>query len=480
MSCTSEIKNYEIPDGIPTNEDFVIQARSVDPRSPFHEWTTLRAIHVEVAEVNTTCNTFDKHPISIVSLDFRGAIEIKARYVVETVAIASIRPRSLGIPTTIDEANTITFILDQPVDVMLEINNDKWKALHILTNEIDLEAPTCDMENVWYFGSGINNGLAYSKVVDGNLMVPSDTNVYLAGGAFLTAKLNFIDVSNAGVSGHGFIYQGPNGGAILMERTRNIKVNKVTSLAATGFSLTTGNAQGVHIDGYRSFSSYGNGDGVDFFCSKDILVENCFLRNSDDTIAIYGHRWDYAGDTSNITIRNCTLLPDIAHPINMGTHGNPAKPETMSNIKISNIDILDHYENQIWYQGCIGINAADENLIENVLIEDIRIEKISKGQLLNLRVMQNTMWTSAPGRGIRNVTFRNLELRTGKNEIVYPSQILGYNGTRNIENITFENLKIGGQYIHNAMQKPRWYMLSDFVPMFINEHVADVKFCLTK
>ncbi|KAF7960237.1 hypothetical protein EAE96_001835 [Botrytis aclada] len=480
MSDTSEIKTHEIPDGIPTNEDFVIQARPVDPRSPFREWTTLQAIHVEVAEMNTTCNVFDRHPISIASLDINGAIEIKARYVAETVKSAAIRPRSLGIPTTIDKTNTITFILERPVNVMLEIINNKWKALHVLANEIDSEAPTGDTENVWYFGPGINNGLAYSKVVDGNLVVPSDTTVYLAGGVFLTAKLNFIDVSNAGVSGHGFIYQGPNGGAILMERTRNIKVHKVTSLGATGFSLTTGNAQGVHINGYRSFSSCGNGDGVDFFCSKDILVENCFLRNSDDTVAIYGHRWDYAGDTSNITIRNCTLLADIAHAINIGTHGNPAKPETMSNIKISNIDILDHFENQLWYQGCIGINAADENLIENVLIEDIRIEKISKGQLLNLRVIQNAMWTTAPGRGIRNNTFKNLDLSIEKSEIVNPSQLLGYNETRNIENITFENLKIGGQYIHDAMQKPRWYMTSDLAPIFINEHVIDVKLCLKK
>src|SRR3546814_5286006 len=42
------------------------------------------------------------------------------------------------------------------------------------------------------------------------------------------------------------------------------------------------------------------------------------------------------------SIRNCVLLPDIAHPINMGTHGNPDKPETTSNVHISNIDILDH------------------------------------------------------------------------------------------------------------------------------------------
>jgi polygalacturonase len=218
---------------------------------------------------------------------------------------------------------------------------------------------------------------------------------------------------------------------------------------------------------------------VDFFCSTNVLVEKCFLRNSDDTVAIYGHRWDYSGDTKNITIKDCVLLPDIAHPIQIGTHGAPTKPETFSNIRISNIDILDHYENQTWYQGCISINAGDENLIEDVVVENVRIEKISKGQLVNIRVMQNQMWTTAPGRGIRNVTLRNIELKTDRNEIVNPSQIMGFDDSRRVENITFENLKVGDSLIHDDMLKPRWYMVSDFIPMFINEHAKNVKFVIT-
>ncbi|KAK7413928.1 hypothetical protein QQX98_007195 [Neonectria punicea] len=469
------MKTYPAPEGVTLSTGFIVQARSLNQSGP-HEWVSVSAYAVDVADVNTTRNESDKYPISLVSMDIDGAIEIKAQYTGGTIDTAIIRPLSLGIKTTIDDDNTVRFTLDRPLDVMLEVNNDKWKALHILTNDIELDAPTSDSDNVWYFGPGINNG---SKVIDGNLLVPSDTTVYLAGGAFLTAKLNFINVSNSAVRGHGFIYKGPNGGAILIERSTNIVVEKVTSLGATGFSLITGEAKGVRITGYRSFSSHGNGDGLDFFCSTDILVENCFLRNSDDTIVIYGHRWDYYGDTHNITIRNCTLLPDIAHPIQIGTHGNPKKPETLSGIHVSSIDILDHHETQMWYQGCISLNAGDENLIEDVTFKDIRIEKVSKGQLVNLRVMQNAMWTTAPGRGIRNVTLKNVDLDMESSRVVNPSQILGFDATRRVDNITFENLKIGGEYIHDGMRKPRWFMVSDFIPMFINEHATNIKFILS-
>ncbi|EMT62904.1 Polygalacturonase [Fusarium odoratissimum] len=389
----SQIKTYAAPEGVAVADAFLIYARSVDSEP----WIPVPTYAVDVAEVNTTRNEFDKHPISVASFDMDGPVEVQVKYTLNKVQSAAIRPKSLGIQAAIDGDNTITFSLDRPRDVMLEINQDN-----------------------------------------------------------------------------------PNGGAILIERSENIVVENVTSLGATGFSLTTGEAKGVSISGYRSFSSHGNGDGVDLFCSSDILVENCFLRNSDDTIAIYGHRWDYYGDSSNIVIRNCTLLPDIAHPIHMGTHGNPAKPETISGIHISNIDILDHYENQMWYQGCISLSAGDENLIEDVHIQDVRVERISKGQLVNMRVMKNEMWTTAPGHGIRNVTLKDISLDVTNSQIVNPSQILGFDYTRKVENIVFENLNIGGQYIHDGMEKPRWYMVADLVPMFINEHVTNVKFILTK
>ncbi|KAK6074698.1 hypothetical protein SCUP515_06327 [Seiridium cupressi] len=475
MSTSGQINTYPAVESIPLSDAFVVKARLAGTQD---DWTIVVAYSVDVADVNTTRNEFNRYPIAVASLDVSGPVEIKVEYTTSKIETATIRPVSLGVKTSVENGQTIFFTLEKRTDVMVEINGDKWKALHVLVNEVETDAPTDDAEDLWYFGPGLNNGSAFSKVTDGNLMVPSDTTVYLAGGAFLNAKLNFVGVSNASVRGHGFTWNGPNGGAILIERSTNTLVEGVTSLGATGFSLTTGEAKGVHVKGYRSFSSHGNGDGVDFFCSRDVLVEDCFLRNSDDTVAIYGHRWDYHGDTADITIRNCTLLPDIAHAVMIGTHGSPARPETFRNIRIENIDILDHYENQLWYQGCISVNAADENLIEDVRVEDVRVEKISKGQLVNIRTMQNAMWTTAPGRGVRNVTFKNMELDMDNSKIVNPSQILGYDGSRKVENVTFVNLKIGGELVHDGMRKPRWYMVSDFVPMFVNEHVDNVKFVL--
>jgi hypothetical protein len=487
MTPSSPLHVAAAPPGIALDDAFLVEVRPLSQIDGANQaWTKVPTYATDVATANLSGNQFHRYGVSIVSFDMAQPVQIRARYTRGKVDRATIRPLSRAISTAV-ETDTVSFTLEIPQDIMLEINGDKHQALHVLTNGIDPGDPTGDSDGIWYFGPGINNGSAYTKVTDGvNLYVPSDTTVYLASGAFVTFRLNFFEVSNSSVRGQGFIYSPQGGykhrelgGAIHMSRARGIVVEKVTSLGANGFSLSAGECTNIHVNGYRSFSSAGNGDGVDFFCSSDVTIENCFLRNSDDTIALYSHRWDWYGDSENIIIRDCVLLPDIAHPINMGTHGNPARPETTRNVLISNIDILDHEENQLWYQGCIAINVADRNLFCDIRVENVRVEKITKGQLFNLRVMQNAMWTTAPGRGIRNVIFKDITLDLVESKTVNPSQILGYDQSNCIENVTFENLKIGDLVICSTMRKPRWYMMEDFVPVFVNEHVKGLKFVET-
>ncbi len=70
------------------------------------------------------------------------------------------------------------------------------------------------------------------------------------------------------------------------------------------------------------------------FVATMVLIEEVFMRNSDDCIAIYCHRWDFYGDCKNVIVRNSSLWADVAHPILLGTHGNPepGKGETLENM----------------------------------------------------------------------------------------------------------------------------------------------------
>jgi hypothetical protein len=189
---------------------------------------------------------------------------------------------------------------------------------------------------------------------------------------------------------------------------------------------------------------------------------------------VYGTRKGFKGGCKNVTMQNSTLWADVGHPILIGTHGNSDKPDVLENLNYINIDILDQKEMQVDYQGCLGINVGDNNLAKNVLFENIRVEDFREGQLLNLRVYYNTKYCTAPGLGIEDVVFRNIEYN-GKNANL--SIIAGYNEQRKIKNITFENLKINGILIHDEMKgKPKWYKTADMARFFVGEHVEGVSF----
>lgn len=100
-------------------------------------------------------------------------------------------------------------------------------------------------------------------------------------------------------------------------------------------------------------------------------------------------------------MQNSTLWADVAHPIFIGLHGDVDRNEVMENLTYRNIDILDHREMQVDYQGCLAINAGDNNLVRNVRFENIRIENFRQGQLVNLRIFYNKKYCKAPAGALR-------------------------------------------------------------------------------
>ncbi|MGW2521735.1 glycosyl hydrolase family 28 protein [Streptomyces sp. NPDC001617] len=459
-----KLVTYPLPSGMPTNAGFKVRVRT----APDGDWQTLDIYRPQLEEINPTTGSGKVYNSSMVYFDFRGSVELEITYLKGGTTTARVRPDSYGIKPELG-GDTLVFTLDEPKDLVVQINAEIFDCLHIITNRIDPNPPAEDDPDVLYFGPGVHT-------VTGNVLnVPSGKTVYLAGGAVLSAQVYFKDVEKAGIKGHGVIASPYNG--ILVEGSKNICAQDVIVLNPRGGYISTiGESQNVRYKKVRGFSSRGNGDGIDIFSSSDVVLDGCFLRNSDDCVAIYAHRWDYYGDTRDITVQNCTLWADVAHPINIGTHGNTDAPETIENLLIRNIDILDHREPQMNYQGCIALNPGDSNLIKNVRIEDVRIEDFRCGQVIYMKVMYNPKYNTSVGRGIEDVYVKNLSY-TGTH--ANPSLFLGYDADHAINNVTFENLVINGVVIADSMRKPSWYYTTDAIQWFYNEHVTNLKFLTT-
>jgi len=440
------------PAGSRLNPDFTVKART-----PGGDWQDVASYLVNVVEVPPADHVIRNS--SMAFFDFSGPVEISITCHRGDIQTARVRPLSYGIKPEV-KGRTITFSLTKPRDLSVEVNGDIFGNLQLFANPIETSRPDPASPGVIYFAPGIH------EIPGGTLRVPGNKTVYIAGGAIVVGNVLCDGVENVAITGRGMIDQA--GGSLRITNSRNVRVSGIFAR-----QVFTGGSRHVTIENVKCISASRWGDGMDVICGQDVLIDGAFNRNSDDCIAIYAARQEFKGGSARVTVRNSTLWADVAHPILVGTHGNTSSPETIEDLTFSNIDILDHMEPQLDYQGCMSLNAGDSNLIRNVTFEDIRVEDFRKGQLVNLRVFYNTKYNTSPGRGIENVTFKNVSY-TGTH--AEQSIIAGYDDTRKIRNVTFENLSINGVTISDHMAKPRWFKTSDPARIFVGEHVEGLRF----
>lgn len=446
------------PQGISLNNDFIVKVRP-EGKS---KWVLVPTYLVKVDEVRET-----KHHVehaSMATFDFSEKVEIEVTYNKGKIDSARVRPLSYDIPFTI-EGNTLQFSLEKPANLSVEVNGDIFHNLHLFANPLDTFKVDKKNPDLIYFGPGIH------RFEGGEFRIPSGKTVYVAGGAVMMGRMLIENVHDVKLLGRGIIDPSVKMG-IRIANSRNVYVE---GLMAT--QCATGGSDSVTIRNVKVISYFGWGDGMNVFSSRNVLFDRVFCRTLDDCTTVYGTRLGFEGPSSNITMQNSTLWADVAHPIFIGIHGNADKPEILENLNYVNIDILDHKEKQLNYQGCLAINAGDENLIRNVRFEDIRIENFRQGQLVNLRIFFNEKYCKAPGRGIENVVFKNVSYTGNRAEI---SVIEGYDAQRKVRNIRFENLRINGQIISDDMPgKPKWYHTGDMARIYVGPHVEGVSFLNT-
>jgi hypothetical protein len=475
----AQLITYKAPDGAGLNTDFTVKIRQNGK-----EWKTVPAYTATVTNIVNTKSIYQL--TSFAYFDFSGIVEVAITYNRGALEEARVRPLSFGITPKV-QSNTVTFFLDKPRNISIEINGDIFHNLQLFANPLETFHPSMADTNVTYFGPGVHQV--------GILKARSNQIIYLAGGAIVQGQILINKVENVRVLGRGILTQlpvlqtsnvskadppavpGSRNDELTIAYSKNVEVNGIIVLPHK-YSVLIGQSAGVKISNFKAFSFEGNADGIDVFCSSDVAISDVFMRNSDDCIAIYGHRWNYYGNTKNITVSNATLWADVAHPILIGTHGDTEKPDTLENMTFKNIDILEQHEHQIDYQGCIALNAGDSNLLNQLRFENIRVEDFREGQLVNIRVMFNHYYNTSPGRGIQNVYFKDIDFNGRHSNI---SVIAGYDNDRRIKNVVFENLRINGVDIADDMPgKPGYYKTGDMGNILIGEHVDGVRFISSK
>jgi polygalacturonase len=428
-----ELVTFDAPDGMKYsahNDDFTVKVRN-----PGGEW-------LDLFEYNVLVDLDNVQNASMVSFDFSGKVEVAVRKNNGIISDVKIRPLSYQISPEI-HGNMIGFSLDSPRKISIEVNGDKLHNLHLFANPILKDKPDPKDPNVIYFGPGTHQ----PKDLPGDeFHIASGKTVYIDGGAVVKAKLVVDHAHDVKIIGHGIVFQSKRG--VEIRHSQNVTVDGPIFINPSHYTIYGGQTKNLTVRNIKSFSCKGWSDGIDLMSCSDVLIDDVFMRNSDDCIAIYGHRWDFYGSARNYQIKNSTLWADITHPTNIGLHGYAeAGGDTIENITFSNIDILEHDEDDRNYQGCMAISASDNNLVRNITYENIRVEDFQEGQLFSFRVYFNEKYSGAPGRSIQNLVLKNIQYNGNS---ANPSEISGFSKDRSVGGVQIEDLKINGKSIMNA------------------------------
>ncbi len=428
------------------NDDFTVQVRQNDG-----DWNDL-------FEYNVKVDLDNPQDASMVTFDFEGSVELRVKKNNGNVSEVKIRPSSLGIKHEV-VGNDIFFTIDKPAKFSVEINGDRLHNLHVFANPVIEKIPKENDPDIMYFGPGIHK----PKDLPGDVFhIAGGKTVYIDGGAVIKGKLLIDKASDVNIIGHGIIWNPERG--VEIRHSKNISINGPVFINPSHYTIYGGQVDGLKIENIKTFSCKGWSDGIDLMACSNVNIRDVFLRTSDDCIAIYGHRWDFYGNVSDISVRNSVLWADVAHPINIGLHGNAeAGGDTIQNLQFVNIDILEHDEDDSDYQGCLAISDSDNNLVRNITFENIRISDITEGQLFNFKVLYNEKYSGAPGRGIKNIVLKDISYSGG---FINPSIIKGYDQERSISDVKIKNVRI-----NNIPLSSR---LNDF--LIIGDEVDNIKF----
>jgi hypothetical protein len=441
------------------NDDFTVRVRV-----PGGVWKDLYEYNVKV--------DLDKpSDASMVNFNFDGTVELAIQKNNGLFSKVAVRPASKGIKPVVKDG--IAYVtLQRPENLSVEFDDDHLHNLHVFSHAIRKDMPaTANLvsndistgqmpdlsQNIVFFGPGIHSG---------EFRVRSGSTVYIHGSAILKNPLILDGVENVKVVSDG-LFDGVD--MMTIRNSRHVDIDGPIFINQPHGTMRCVNSQDLSERSIRTIGAGKWSDGLGHFACERVSISDSFIRTSDDCVTFYNHRWDIWGDTRDVDVTGTTLWADIAHAVMIGIHGNTPsaahpKAEVLERLRFTNLDILDHDEDDPEYEGALGIMAGDDNLVRDVLFENIRVERIEEGKLFNLKIAYTAKYNTSPGLGVENITLRNIHY-SGKGS-PSASLITGRDAQRKVRNVVIDNVTVGGK----KLTRPETGVLE------INEFVEGVQF----
>jgi hypothetical protein len=371
--------------------------------------------------------------------DLRGPVEVLVTSPA-TINSARILPSALHLTPRI-QGRTLSFTLPAPGNLTIEINGEIFRSLHLFANPPETDVPQAGDPNVIYFGPGVHE---ISRLVVGD-----NQTVYIAGGAVVRAIIKpdeefhisgysglrsyapsfELKGKNIKFRGRGIIDQGgcsTHARNLLYVHGSDITVEGVILRDASTWTVPVRQSDRVTIRNIKLLGHRANSDGIDICNSRDVTVEDCFIRTLDDLIVIKSDKGQ--GEVKRITARRCVLWNQVAHALSVGAELR----ENVEDVLFTDCDVI-HDTGREW---ALRVYHCDAAVISNVRFEHLRIEEARK--LISVWIGKAVWSRDKEGGHIRGVSFKDISATSQAPRV----ELKGFDAAHCVEDVAFRNVRV--------------------------------------
>jgi hypothetical protein len=377
--------------------------------------------------------------------DFSGEVTVAVTPALcaDTVTIRPARCQ-IALELTVGSGfeTTFAFRLTRPENLYLEpVNTEEpLPPLYLFASPMEENVPDPNDPTVVSFAPGQVHDVGIIELREGQTL-------YIPGNTVVHGAVHALPGANIRVCGRGILdgsrWQHQAGPLMLFEGCTDLRVEGIATVGTPSWNLVLAACERATVRNVKLMGWVVSSDGIDIVGSRDIQVEDCFLRNNDDCIAVkavnYRNRLyetvvDPRRDVDNVHIRNCVLYNDCAG--NTMEIGYETQANFIRNITFRDIDVIAAHG----YGGVFSIHNGDRATICDVLYENIRVEHYHD-KFVDFRILDSRYSKDTERGQVRNITLRNIRAVADPYNCV--SLIGGYDAAHTIENVAFENVTVG-------------------------------------
>lgn len=379
--------------------------------------------------------------VHISNFSCAGPLKVQLEMIQE-IDSASIHPLSRGIQPKVNGQRLI-FLLPGPDKLYIQVND--LPPLCFFANPLETEVPDSADSNVTWFGPGVHRpGMMHPK---------SGSTIYIAGGAIVYGGIETDGQSDIRVLGRGILDGNFEYSRMVKpENSSNLEFNGILIRNGRSWTNTIINCDSVLFENIKVISFRPGGDGINPLNSRHVKINNCFLRCTDDCIAIKAPNTEIP--SYDIRVINNTMI-GFAYSDGC-TIGFETNAPRISDVLVKNCDIIQaRGGSRVDGHSAFSVICDGPAIIQDIRYQDIRVEE-DVLKLFELHITDGTKYGINPPGFIRNVHVQNISWASKR-----PIILRGYDAFHLVQNVVFENCTIQGERL-TAMREDV-FQCNDFV-----------------